>query len=91
MIGPESTSGASSQKEEFTVPSGKVTVRVSVASNKGRFNGGKGIEGLGVPPNEVVPYDPEELLDGVDTQIRRAEELLTKGFPKGAVPYAPPK
>jgi hypothetical protein len=25
----------------------------------------------------------------VDTQIKRAEELLSKGFPKNAVPYHP--
>lgn len=90
MIGPEPTAGMSSQKEVVEVPSGKLSVRVSVSSNKGRFNGGKGIEGLGVPPDEVVTYDPKELLAGIDSQIRRAEELLRDGFPKGAVPYEPP-
>jgi carboxyl-terminal processing protease len=90
MIGDSATAGMSSQKEDVEVPSGLFKVHLSVASNKGRFNGGKGIEGIGVPPNEVVPYDPAELLAGVDTQIRRAEELLSKGFPKGAVPYRPP-
>jgi hypothetical protein len=89
VIGPEPTSGTSSQKEVIEVPSGLLSVRVSVASNKGRFNEGRGIEGIGVPPSEVVPYDPDELLAGVDTQIRRAEELLRDGFPKGAVPYDP--
>ena len=34
--------------------------------------------------------DPKELLAGIDSQIRRAEELLRDGFPKGAVPYEPP-
>jgi C-terminal processing protease CtpA/Prc len=91
MIGPEPTAGMSSQKEPLEVPSKRITVRVSVASNKGRFNGGRGIEGIGVAPHEVVPYDGAELLKGVDTQIRRAEELLKDGFPKGAVPYEPPK
>ncbi len=91
MIGPEPTAGMSSQKEEVEVPSKRLTVRVSVASNKGRFNGGKGIEGLGVPPDEVVTYEPAELAKGVDTQIRRAEELLSKDFPKGTVEYQPPK
>jgi carboxyl-terminal processing protease len=90
VIGPEPTSGTSSQKVLVEVPSGNLTVRVSVESNEGRFNAGRGIEGIGVPPNEITPYDPAELLEGVDTQIRRAEELLQNGFPKGAVPYEPP-
>jgi len=46
-----------------------------------RFHGGKGIEGLGVSPHELLSYDGAELLIGVDTQIRRAEELLQGGFP----------
>lgn len=91
MIGPEPTAGMSSQKETVEVPSKRLSVLVSVASNKGRFNGGRGIEGLGVPPDEIVPYDGAELLKGVDSEIRRAEELLTKGFPKGSVEYTPPK
>ena len=81
----------SSQKESFEVPSKKLSVQIAVASNKGRFNGGKGVEGIGVAPHEVVPYDGAELLRGVDTQIRRAEELLSKGLPKGTVEYQPPK
>jgi len=91
MIGPEPTAGMSSQKERVEVPSKRLTLLVSVASNKGRFNGGKGIEGLGVPPHEVVPYVGSELLEGIDTQFRRAEELLKLGFPNGSVPYAPPR
>jgi carboxyl-terminal processing protease len=90
MIGEGPTAGTSSQKEQVTVPSGLFTVRFSVGSNKKRFNGGRGIEGIGVPPHEVVPYDPAELRKGVDTQIRRAEELLKSGFPKGKVAYQPP-
>jgi len=73
------------------VPSGMFKVFYSVTSNKGRFNGGKGIEGLGVPPNEVTPYDPKDLLKGVDTQIRRAEEILKVGLPKNKVAYQPTK
>lgn len=59
----------------------------SVRSNMGRFNGGRGIEGVGVPPHEVVVYDPAELARGVDTQIRRAEELLKQGLPREKVPF----
>ena len=89
MIGPEATAGMSSQKTTIDLPSGLFQLYVSVGSNKGRFNGGKGIEGIGVPPHEIVPYDPADLAAGVDTQIKRAEALLAKGFPKNAVPYHP--
>ena len=89
LIGPEPTAGMSSSKKTIDLPSGLFRLYVSVASNKGRFNGDKGIEGLGIPPHEVVPYDPEEIAKGIDTQIRRAEELLEKGFPRNAVPYKP--
>jgi C-terminal processing protease CtpA/Prc len=88
MIGPSATAGMSSSKETIELPSGKFALYVSVRSNMGRFNGGKGIEGLGVPPHEVVAYDPEDLAQGVDTQIRRAEELLAAGLP-AVVPYRP--
>ncbi|MFI5403595.1 MAG: hypothetical protein ACHQ1G_11715 [Planctomycetota bacterium] len=42
-----------------------------------------------MPPHEIVPYQPADLAAGVDTEIKRAEELLAKGFPKNAVPYHP--
>ncbi|HVR76450.1 MAG TPA: S41 family peptidase [Planctomycetota bacterium] len=90
MIGDTPTSGSASQKEKLPVPSGMFAAYFSVASNKGRFNGGRGIEGVGVPPHEVVPYNPAELARGIDTQIRRAEEILKAGIPKGKVPYQPP-
>lgn len=87
MIGDTPTAGMSSQKKDITVPSGLFGVHFAVRSNKQRFNGGKGIEGIGVPPHEFVQYDPADLAEGVDTEIRRAEELLTKGFPGGKVLY----
>ncbi len=89
MIGDSPTGGMSSSKERLEVPSGLFKVYYSVASNKGRFNGGNGIEGIGVPPNQTTPYDPADLLKGVDTQIRLAEELLKAGLPKEKVPYQP--
>lgn len=91
MIGPSPTAGMSAQKVEIEVPSKLFQVRFAVASNKGRFNGGKGIEGIGVPPHEIVELDPKLLQQEIDPLIQRAEELLKKGFPKGAVPYQPPK
>ncbi len=91
MIGATPTAGMSSQKTEIVVPSKMFKVRFSTGSNKERFNGGKGIEGIGVPPNEVVEWDPKALAQGVDPFVQRAEMLLKEGFPKGAVDYAGPK
>jgi C-terminal processing protease CtpA/Prc len=91
MIGDAPTAGMSSSKTTLALPSGLFSAYFSVFSNKARFNRGRGIEGVGVPPHEVVPYDPKELAAGIDTQIRRAEELLTKGFPADVVDYEPPK
>lgn len=91
MIGPSPTHGMSAQKVEIEPPSKLFQVRIATGSNKQRFNGGKGIEGLGVAPHEIVAWDPKLMVVGVDPMIRRAEELLAKGFPKGVVPYVPPK
>lgn len=87
MIGESATAGMSSQKTEITTPSGLFTVRFSIASNKGRFNGGRGIEGIGVLPHEIVLPDARDLLEEKDTLIERAEKLLKDGFPKGVVLY----
>jgi C-terminal processing protease CtpA/Prc len=86
MIGESATAGMSSQKEEIELPSGLFRLYVSVGSNKGRFNGGRGIEGIGVIPHEIVEYDPKDLQAGIDTLIARAEALLAK-FPQKDVPY----
>jgi C-terminal processing protease CtpA/Prc len=90
MIGESPTAGMSSSKEVLDLPSKLFSIRFSVDSNMNRFNGGKGVEGIGVVPHEVVPYDAKDLAAGVDTLIRRAEALLEK-FPQGKVPYKPPK
>ncbi len=87
MIGDGATAGTSSQKQSLTLPSGLFSVRFSVRSNKKRFNDGRGVEGIGVPPYELVSYDPADLVRGIDTQIRRAEELLRRGLPQDTVPY----
>jgi C-terminal processing protease CtpA/Prc len=86
MIGESNTAGMSSQKTTIELPSGLFSLYVSIGSNKSRFNGGKGIEGIGVVPHEIVPYDPKDLAAGTDTLIRRAEALLAK-FPQDKVPY----
>jgi C-terminal processing protease CtpA/Prc len=90
VIGDTPTAGMSSQKVRLPLPSGLCGVYFSVRSNMGRYNERHGIEGIGIPPFEVVPYDPAELAGGRDTLIRRAEELLEKGFPGDEVDYVPP-
>jgi carboxyl-terminal processing protease len=87
VIGDTPTAGMSSQKQSLAVPSGMLSVIFSVRSNKARFNEGKGIEGIGVPPMEVVPYVPAELASGVDSEIRRAEEIFKAGLPVEKVAY----
>lgn len=93
MIGPTPTAGMSSSKQTLDLPSAKFQLYVSVRSNMGRFNQGKGIEGIGVIPHEIVPYDPKDLAARRDTLIARAEALLAahakKGFPRRTVPYEP--
>jgi carboxyl-terminal processing protease len=87
MIGDSATAGMSSQKESLRVPSGLFTAVFSVASNKGRFNDGRGIEGIGVRPHIITAYDPEDLGNEIDSQIRQAEEMLRRGVPKDLVPW----
>jgi C-terminal processing protease CtpA/Prc len=91
LIGPGGTHGASGSKKETKAPSGKFAIRYVVASNKQRFNGGRGVEGLGIEPDEIVEYDPKIIASGIDPCIQRAEELLKKPLPKKAVTYVPPK
>lgn len=86
VIGECPTAGMASQKALVELPSGLFALYVSVASNKGRFNGGKGIEGIGVIPHRVVAFDPKDLAAGVDTLIKVAEDVLG-AFPQKDVPY----
>ncbi|MGB3969148.1 MAG: S41 family peptidase [Planctomycetota bacterium] len=88
VIGESATAGMSSQKTTIDLPSGLFALYVSVASNKARFQGGKGLEGVGYAPHEVVPLAPADLLAKRDTLIVRAEALLAD-FPKGKVRYDP--
>ena len=88
LIGEGPTAGMSSQKKAIELPSQLFSLFVSVQSNKQRFNEGRGIEGIGVIPQEVGAYDPKDLARGWDTLILRAEDIL-KDFPQGKVPYRP--
>ncbi|MCP5559555.1 MAG: S41 family peptidase [Verrucomicrobiaceae bacterium] len=90
MIGESATAGTSSQKTEITTPSGLFTIRFSVGSNKSRFNNGRGIEGIGVQPHELVLPTAQDLLNDKDTLIEHATKLLKAGLPKGIVPYQGP-
>jgi C-terminal processing protease CtpA/Prc len=88
VIGESPTAGMSSQKTTIELPSKLFALYVSTGSNMGRYNGGKGLEGIGVIPHRIVEYDPKDLDEKVDTLIRTAEELLAK-FPQKDVPYDP--
>jgi len=90
MIGESNTAGMASQKTDIKLPSKLFSLYVSVASNKARFQGGKGIEGVGVAPHELVAFDPVDLEAGRDTLIARAEALLA-AFPQAKVRYEPRK
>ncbi len=88
VIGESPTAGMSSQKTTIELPSGLFTLYVSTASNMGRYNDGKGLEGIGVVPHRIVEFEPEDLEEEVDTLIRVAEEILAK-FPQKDVRYDP--
>jgi len=88
MIGESATAGMSASKTTIDLPSGKFQLYLAVHSNKSRWQGGKGIEGLGVQPQEIVSFDPEDLAAGVDTLIRVAEARLGN-WPAKEVPYHP--
>jgi C-terminal processing protease CtpA/Prc len=86
LIGESPTAGMASQKTTIALPSGLFELYVSTHSNKARFNNGRGIEGVGVIPHELVEFDPKDLAAGRDTLILRAEALLAK-FPADKVPF----
>ena len=80
MIGTSPTAGMSSSKTTIAAPSGLFSAYFSVRSNKQRFNGGRGIEGIGVQPHEILAVRAEDLTAGKDTLLARAEELLAIGY-----------
>jgi hypothetical protein len=88
VIGESPTAGMSSQKTAIELPSKLFALYVSTGSNMGRYNGGKGLEGLGIIPHRIVEYDPADLDGKVDTLIRVAEDLLAR-FPQREVRYDP--
>jgi carboxyl-terminal processing protease len=90
MIGDSPTAGMSAAKETLELPSGLFALYFAVRTHGKECNKGRGIEGIGIEPHEVVPWDPADIVSHVDTMIRRAEDLLAK-FPQDKVPYKPPR
>ncbi len=90
MIGESPTAGMSAGKKTLDLPSGKFKLYVAVSSNKSRYQGGRGIEGIGIEPHELVPLKLEDLQAGKDTQILRAIAVF-QDFPEGKVRYKPSK
>ena len=88
MIGESPTASMSASKTTLDLPSGKFQLYVSRYSNKSRWQDGKGIEGLGIQPHELVEFDPQHLAAGNDTLILKAL-LLFEDWPTSAVPYEP--
>ena len=89
LIGPTPTAGMSSRKVSEPAPSGLFSAYFSVASNMGRFNRGKGIEGIGISPHIIVPYKAIDLASGIDSQILAAEELLKQRVWPDYIDYDP--
>jgi hypothetical protein len=88
VIGESATAGMSSQKTTIDLPSGLFQLYVSTHSNKSWYNGGRGLEGVGLIPHEIVELDPEDIAAGIDTLVARAVELFDD-YPAKDVPYAP--
>ena len=60
-IGESPTAGMSSSKTIIELPSRLFSVSVSVWSSMARSNAGRGLEGLGVKPHELIAFEPDDL------------------------------
>jgi C-terminal processing protease CtpA/Prc len=72
----QKTAGSSTSKAEWKFPSGIASLLFSTRSRYGI--GGKLIEFNGVEPHVMVEPDPEEVLQGKNSAIERAQEYLLK-------------
>jgi carboxyl-terminal processing protease len=90
VIGDTPSAGMSSHKTEVSVPSGLFRIRFSTSSNMTRSNSGRGIEGIGIQPHEIVPLLANDLAENKDTHILHATKLLKSGFPEDVVDYTGP-
>lgn len=71
------TAGASSEKRRWTFPSGIASVVIPIRSHGG--NDRSPIEFNGIAPDEEVEAVPEEVAQGINSAIRRAEQYLATG------------
>lgn len=89
IVGETHSAGSCSKIKEFDLPSRLFSIQFSTQSYKEKYNGGMGLEGVGVFPHETVEYDPKDLSKGEDTLIKKSEAILAK-FPKEKVAYQAP-
>jgi hypothetical protein len=76
VLGESATAGMSSHKHVIELPSGLFALRVSTRTREPLFSGGRGIEGVGIEPDELCEFNPADLARRSDTLIHRAEDLL---------------
>lgn len=69
------TAGSSSSKKQWEFPSGIATVRISTRSRKGID--GQLIEFNGIKPDVEVEANPNDVLNGKNTEILAAEKYLS--------------
>ena len=61
VIGESPTAGISSSKTIIELPSRLFSTSVSVWSSMARSNAGRGLEGLGIKPHELVAFELDDL------------------------------
>jgi hypothetical protein len=83
------TAGASSSKRQWTFPSGIASVTFSTRSRTGLRN--QPIEFNGIPPDVELEAVPEEVAQGVNSEIRRAEEYLVGAASRQPGTNQPPR
>jgi C-terminal processing protease CtpA/Prc len=74
LLGTTTCGGTGAPKQD-TLPVSGITYSYSQMQRRYALTGEQ-IEGIGIAPDIFVEQDPEDLADGIDTQIMRAIELL---------------
>ena len=83
------TAGASSSKRQWTFPAGIASVTFSTRSRMGTR--GQPIEFNGIVPDLELEAVPEEVAQGVNSEIRRAEEYLASAASQQSGTNQPPR